>query len=110
MKLIDGQHGSFLEHLLKAKPYRNHTTLNGNGIQLPEQPRNPQHRLVASDDFRRNLRSNNIEHRLTRLTQLPASLFISRQREIASVKTSVTRIQIGQTGVDAEDRKLYNRR
>ena len=35
-----GQLREFLEHLLKAVPYRIHTILTDNGIQFAEQPRN----------------------------------------------------------------------
>jgi len=53
----------FLEHLLKAVPYRIHTILTDNpvlsevegGIQFAEQPRQPKHRLVAPDALRHDL-------------------------------------------------------
>ena len=46
----------FLEHLLKAVPYRIHTILTDNGIQFAEQPPQPQHRLVPPNALRHDLR------------------------------------------------------
>ena len=56
----------FLEHLLKAVPYRIHTILTDNGIQFAEQPRN--RNTAWSRQMRLDLicEANNIEHRLTK--------------------------------------------
>jgi IS30 family transposase len=56
----------FLEHLLKAVPYRIHTILTDNGIQFAEQPRN--RNIVWSRQMRFDMicEANGIEHRLTK--------------------------------------------
>jgi len=56
----------FLEHLLKAVPYRIHTILTDNGIEFAEQPRN--RNTAWSRQMRLDLicEANNIEHRLTK--------------------------------------------
>ena len=46
----------FLEHLLKAVPYRIHTILTDNGIQFADQPRNRNTAWVAPDALRHDLR------------------------------------------------------
>ncbi|SDY42032.1 Integrase core domain-containing protein [Jannaschia faecimaris] len=59
----------FLEHLLKAVPYRIHTILTDNGIQFAEQPRN--RNTIYSRPMRFNMicEANGIEHRLTKPNQ-----------------------------------------
>lgn len=56
----------FLEHLLKAVPYRIHTILTDNGIQFAEQPRNQN--TAWSRQMRLDMicKANAIEHRLTK--------------------------------------------
>jgi transposase InsO family protein len=56
----------FLEHLLKAAPYRIHTILTDNGSQFTEQPRN--RNTVWSRQMRFDMicKANGIEHRLTK--------------------------------------------
>jgi transposase InsO family protein len=56
----------FLEHLLKAVPYRIHTILTDNGIQFAEQPRNRNTAWSRQMRFDMICEANNIEHRLTK--------------------------------------------
>jgi hypothetical protein len=57
----------FLEHLLKAVPYRIHTILTDNGIQFAEQPRNRNTASSRQMRFDMICEANDIEHRLTKL-------------------------------------------
>ncbi|MEG3092180.1 integrase core domain-containing protein [Sphingomonas sp. PB1R3] len=56
----------FLEHLLKAVPYRIHTILTDNGIQFAEQPRNRNTAWSRQMRFDMICEANDIEHRLTK--------------------------------------------
>lgn len=56
----------FLEHLLKAVPYRIHTILTDNGIQFAEQPRNRNTAWSRQMRFDMIFKANDIEHRLTK--------------------------------------------
>ncbi len=56
----------FLEHLLEAVPYRIHTILTDNGIQLAEQPRNRNTAYSRQMRFDMICEANEIEHRLTK--------------------------------------------
>ncbi|MET3762297.1 transposase InsO family protein [Sphingomonas sp. UYEF23] len=56
----------FLEHLLKAVPYRIHTILTDNGIQFAEQPRNRNTAWSRQMRFDMICEANNVEHRLTK--------------------------------------------
>ena len=56
----------FLEHLLKAVPYRIHTILTDNGIQFAEQPRNRNTAWSRQMRFDMICEANEIEHRLTK--------------------------------------------
>jgi transposase-like protein len=56
----------FLEHLLKAVPYRIHTILTDNGIQFAEQPRNRNTAWSRQMRFDMICDANGIEHRLTK--------------------------------------------
>ncbi|SNR53089.1 Integrase core domain-containing protein, partial [Puniceibacterium sediminis] len=56
----------FLEHLLKAVPYRIHTILTDNGIQFAEQPRNRNTAYSRQMRFDMICEANGIEHRLTK--------------------------------------------
>jgi hypothetical protein len=56
----------FLEHLLKAVPYRIHTILTDNGIQFAEQPRNRNIAWSRQMRFDMICEANDIEHRLTK--------------------------------------------
>jgi transposase InsO family protein len=56
----------FLEHLLKAVPYRIHTILTDNGIQFAEQPRNRNTGWSRQMRFDKICEANDIEHRLTK--------------------------------------------
>ncbi len=56
----------FLEHLLKAVPYRIHTILTDNGIQFAEQPRNRNTAYSRQMRFDMICEANSIEHRLTK--------------------------------------------
>jgi transposase InsO family protein len=56
----------FLEHLLKAVPYRIHTILTDNGIQFAEQPRNRNTVWPRQMRFDMICEANDIEHRLTK--------------------------------------------
>ena len=56
----------FLEHLLKAVPYRIHTILTDNGIQFAEQPRNRNIAWSRQMRFDMICEANGIEHRLTK--------------------------------------------
>jgi IS30 family transposase len=56
----------FLEHLLKAVPYRIHTILTDNGIQFAEQPRNRNAAWSRQMRFDMICEANDIEHRLTK--------------------------------------------
>jgi transposase InsO family protein len=55
----------FLEHLLKAVPYRLHTILTHNGIQFAEQPRNRNTAYSRQMQFDMICEANEIEHHLT---------------------------------------------
>ena len=55
----------FLEHLLKAVPYRFQTILTNNGIQFAEQPRNRNTAWSRQMRFDMICEANDIEHRLT---------------------------------------------
>jgi transposase InsO family protein len=56
----------FLEHLLKAIPYRIHTILTDNGIQFAEQPRNRNTAWSRQMRFDMICEAYDIEHRLTK--------------------------------------------
>lgn len=56
----------FLEHLLKAVPYRIHTILTDNGLQFAEQPRNRNTAWSRQMRFDMICEANDIEHRLTK--------------------------------------------
>ena len=56
----------FLEHLLKAVPYRIHTILTDNGIQFADQPRNRNTASSRQMRFDMICEANRIEHRLTK--------------------------------------------
>ncbi|QEW23719.1 hypothetical protein LA6_005957 (plasmid) [Marinibacterium anthonyi] len=56
----------FLEHLLKAVPYRIHTILTDNGIQFAEQTRNRNTASSRQMRFDMICETNGIEHRLTK--------------------------------------------
>jgi IS30 family transposase len=56
----------FLEHLLKAVPYRIHTILTDNGIQFAEQPRNRNTAWSRQMRFDMICEATDIEHRLTK--------------------------------------------
>jgi hypothetical protein len=56
----------FLEHLLKAVPYRIHKILTDNGIQFAEQPRNRNTAWSRQMRFDMICEANGIEHRLTK--------------------------------------------
>jgi transposase InsO family protein len=56
----------FLEHLLKAVPYRIHTILTDKGIQFAEQPRNRNTAYSRQMRFDMICEANGIEHRLTK--------------------------------------------
>lgn len=56
----------FLEHLLKAVPYRIHTILTDNGIQFAEQPRNRNTAWSRQMRFDMICEAHYIEHRLTK--------------------------------------------
>lgn len=56
----------FLEHVLKAVPYRIHTTLADNGIQSAEQPRDRNTAWSRQICFDMICEVNDIEHRLTK--------------------------------------------
>jgi transposase InsO family protein len=56
----------FLEHLLKAVPYRIHTILTDNGIQFADQPRNRNTAWSRQMRFDMICEANDIEHRLTK--------------------------------------------
>jgi transposase InsO family protein len=56
----------FLEHLLRAVPYRIHTILTDNGIQFAEQPRNRNTAWSRRMRFDMICEANDIEHRLTK--------------------------------------------
>lgn len=58
--------GEFLEHLLKAVPYRIHTILTDNGIQFADQPRNRNTAYSRQMRFDMICEVNGIEHRLTK--------------------------------------------
>jgi transposase InsO family protein len=58
--------GEFLEHLLKAVPYRIHTILTDNGIKFAEQPRNRNTAWSRQMRFDMICEANAIEHRLTK--------------------------------------------
>jgi hypothetical protein len=53
----------FLEHLLKAVPYRIHTILTDNDIQFAEQPRNRNTAYSRQMRFDMICKANGIEHR-----------------------------------------------
>ena len=71
-QLVDKADGrtawEFLEHLLKAVPYRIHTILTDNGIQFAEQPRNRNTAWSRRMRFDMICEANDIEHRLTKPT------------------------------------------
>jgi IS30 family transposase len=56
----------FLEHLLKAVPYRIHIILTDNGIQFAKQPRNRNTAWSRQMRFDMIYEANGIEHRLTK--------------------------------------------
>ncbi|GEM_PF-2486160 len=56
----------FLEHLLKAVPYRIHTILTDNGIQFADQPRNRNTAWSRQMRFDMICEAKDIEHRLTK--------------------------------------------
>ncbi|WP_419554969.1 integrase core domain-containing protein [Sphingomonas phyllosphaerae] len=56
----------FLEHLLKAVPYRTHTILTDNGMQFAEQPRNRNTAWSRQMRFDMICEANGIEHRLAK--------------------------------------------
>lgn len=56
----------FLEHLLKADPYRIHTLLTDNGIQFAEQPRNRNTAYSLQMRLDMICEASGIEHLLTK--------------------------------------------
>lgn len=56
----------FLEHLLKAVPYRIHTILTDNSIQFAHQPRNRNNAWSRQMRFNMICEANDIERRLTK--------------------------------------------
>ena len=60
----------FLEHLLKAAPYRIHTILTDNGIQFAERPRNRNTAWSRQMRFDMICEANDIEHRLLKPNHL----------------------------------------
>ncbi len=77
----------FLEPLLKAAPSRIHTTLTDDGIQFADQPRGPQHRPVASDALRHDLRGK--RHRAQAHQAEP---YVDERLEPAAAKAGVERM------------------
>ncbi len=56
----------FLEHLLETDPYKIHTILTDDGIQIAEQPRNRNTVYSGLTRFDMICEANEIEHRLTK--------------------------------------------
>ena len=92
----------FLEHLLKAVPYRIHTILTDNpvlsevegGIQFAEQPRNRNTAWSRQMRFDMICEANDIEHRLTKPNHPWTNGQVERMNRTikeATVKRSTTR-------------------